>query len=109
MTSSQGHTMAPYGKRVQVVLHSGASFIAKFRAKESGYHHFFDHNKVKSNLVNQLRILPTGVTPPTHRQEIKLAELDKVKKDFENGKLTLPELRKKLKEIYPNSKLKVTL
>lgn len=52
-----GHTHAPRGKRVNVVLHTGDTFEAKFRDNESGYISFFDHDKVKSNKVYKLSIL----------------------------------------------------
>ena len=85
----QGHSVAPSGKRVQVILHSGASFVAKFKSKESGYHYFHDHDKVKSNQVSQLRILPTGITPLSYRQELKRKEIaDKIRSVYPNAKIT---------------------
>lgn len=107
--TTQGHTVAPRGKRVQVVLHTGASFVAKLKGKEGGYHHFFDHDKVRSNKVNQLRILPTDVNPPSYRQEMKNMSIEKAKAQFLKGEITLPELRKCIKEVYPSAKIKVNL
>lgn len=57
----QGHTYVPYGKRVQVMLWSGDSFIAKFRDKEGKDMRFLNHDNIRWKTVRSLRILPTGV------------------------------------------------
>ena len=55
-----GHTHAPRGKRVKVTLHNGETFIDKFKENESGYIYFYEHEKVKKNLVYKLSIVRVG-------------------------------------------------
>lgn len=52
-----GHTHAPRGKRVFVKLHDGDTFEAKYKETESGYIYFFNHEKIKHNLVRKLSIM----------------------------------------------------
>jgi hypothetical protein len=79
----QGHSVAPGGKRVQVVLFTGASFVAKFKRKEGAYHEFYDHDKLRSDKIYQLRILPTDANPMSYRQEQKIKEItEKLQKEF---------------------------
>lgn len=52
-----GHTHAPRGKRVKVVLHTGETFTDRFKENEAGYIYFYDHPKIKANKVYKLSIL----------------------------------------------------
>lgn len=105
MRKPQGHTITHSGKRVQVVLFSGASFIAKLKKKEGAFHYFYDHDKVKSNQVYQLRILPTGVNPPSYRQQMKHHEIKQLEKKFAEGKLSKNKLVSAVKKLYPSAKV----